>query len=134
MMSRIPMPEKPAMAGQGKGPMTWKSFAITSAIGGGILAFMLYVKNEKEQAQLKERQKMLGKAAIGGKFDLIDSNKQPRTSEEFLGKWVLLYFGFTHCPDICPDELEKMASVINKIGKKFYIRHFVFTNIHFSSF
>lgn len=59
----------------------------------------------------------MGRPALGGPFSLTDHRRQPRSSEDFLGQWILIYFGFTHCPDICPDELEKMIQVVDEIGK-----------------
>ena len=60
--------------------------------------------------------KSVGKAAIGGAWQLIDQNGKPFSNTDLKGKFALLYFGFTHCPDICPDELVKMAEAIDLVG------------------
>uniref|UniRef100_A0A3Q3VKW4 Uncharacterized protein n=1 Tax=Mola mola TaxID=94237 RepID=A0A3Q3VKW4_MOLML len=98
-------------------PVTWKSLAVTFAIGGALLGGMKYFKKEKEDLIEKERTKSIGRPALGGPFSLIDHKNKPTKSEDFLGQWVLIYFGFTHCPDICPDELEKMIEVVDEIDK-----------------
>lgn len=52
----------------------------------------------------------------GQDFHLTDHNGRPRSIADFKGKVVMLFFGFTHCPDVCPTTLAEMAQVRNKLG------------------
>lgn len=97
------------------GPVSWKSLAVTFAIGGALLAGMKFFKKEKTEKLEKERQRSIGKPLLGGPFSLTTHTGQPKTDKDYLGQWVLIYFGFTHCPDVCPEELEKMIQVVDEI-------------------
>lgn len=66
----------------------------------------------------KQRQRSIGKPLLGGPFSLTTHLGEPKTDKDYLGQWVLIYFGFTHCPDVCPEELEKMIQVVDEIGMK----------------
>lgn len=59
--------------------------------------------------------KSIGKPSIGGPFSLTTHTNDPFTEQDLLGRWTLIYFGFTHCPDICPEELDKMGEAIEKV-------------------
>lgn len=59
-----------------------------------------------------------GKALIGGPFALIDQTGKVATDRDFRGKYMLVFFGFTHCPDICPAELQVMAASLDELGAK----------------
>lgn len=56
--------------------------------------------------------------SIGGPFALVDQNGRLRTDKDFRGHWVLLYFGYTYCPDVCPTTLALMAAALGRLGAK----------------
>ncbi len=57
-----------------------------------------------------------GAAAIGGPFHLIDQNGQPFSDTNMKGRPYLVFFGYTHCPDICPTTLTELSHVMRKLG------------------
>ena len=59
---------------------------------------------------------MSGKAAVGGPFTLTDQWGKRRSLAEFRGKLVLLYFGYTYCPDVCPTDLAVIGAMLRSLG------------------
>jgi protein SCO1/2 len=59
-----------------------------------------------------------GKALIGGPFSLVDQTGKTVTDKDFRGRYMLVFFGFTHCPDVCPAELQVMADALGQLGPK----------------
>lgn len=59
-----------------------------------------------------------GQALIGGPFTLTDQTGKTVTEADYKGKYMLIYFGFTFCPDVCPTELQVMAGAAAKLGAK----------------
>jgi protein SCO1/2 len=55
-------------------------------------------------------------APIGGDFQLLDTQGKPRSVSEFRGKVVIVAFGYTHCPDVCPTTLADFASALKRLG------------------
>jgi protein SCO1/2 len=58
-----------------------------------------------------------GTARIGGPFSLIDDAGNPVTDEDFRGRYMLVYFGFTYCPDVCPTSLNRNMQALDLLGE-----------------
>jgi protein SCO1/2 len=54
--------------------------------------------------------------ALGGPFTLITESGTTVTERDFAGRWMLVYFGYAYCPDVCPTELGSLASTIDALG------------------
>ena len=59
-----------------------------------------------------------GTALIGGPFTLTDQDGRKVTDKDFLGKYMLVFFGYTYCPDLCPTELQVMSAALDSLGAK----------------
>jgi protein SCO1 len=57
-------------------------------------------------------------ATIGGSFRLVDDSGHVVTDRDFRGRYLLIYFGYTHCADVCPTTLSDIASALNGLGTK----------------
>jgi cytochrome oxidase Cu insertion factor (SCO1/SenC/PrrC family) len=59
---------------------------------------------------------MYGRGSIGGPFTLTDQNGKQRNDTEFRGKLMVVYFGYTYCPDVCPTDLMAITQALDALG------------------
>jgi cytochrome oxidase Cu insertion factor (SCO1/SenC/PrrC family) len=59
---------------------------------------------------------MYGRGSVGGPFTLTDHTGKPRSDTEFRGKLMVVYFGYTYCPDVCPTDLMAITQALDALG------------------
>jgi cytochrome oxidase Cu insertion factor (SCO1/SenC/PrrC family) len=59
-----------------------------------------------------------GEALVGGPFTLVDHTGKTVTDKDFHGKYMLVFFGYTYCPDVCPTELQVMMAALDTLGSR----------------
>lgn len=93
---------------------------ITGLIGGALIGLAVVPgARDKLIERFQPTQVMsIGKAAVGGPFTLTDHTGRRVTDQDFRGKYMLVYFGFTFCPDVCPTGLQVMAAALDQLGPK----------------
>lgn len=91
---------------------------ILAGFAVGAVAAIAVVPGARERLLPTAGMRSVGQALVGGPFTLTDQNGKRVTEQDFRGKLMLIYFGFTYCPDVCPTALQVMAAALDKLGPK----------------
>jgi cytochrome oxidase Cu insertion factor (SCO1/SenC/PrrC family) len=83
---------------------------LAAALAGGLLW------HESETVPGLGRSVITGQADVGGPFRLTDQNGKAVSDTDFRGRYMLIYFGYSFCPDVCPTTLSVMAQALDKLG------------------
>ncbi|PNY22997.1 Protein SCO1, mitochondrial, partial [Tolypocladium capitatum] len=100
------------------GPFSWKAGILFIATCAGLVWYFEFEKGRMQRKRIADAAKGVGRPKVGGEFELVDQDGKPFTSQMMKGKYSLVYFGFTRCPDICPEELDKMARMLDVVEEK----------------
>ncbi|HWK46512.1 MAG TPA: SCO family protein [Stellaceae bacterium] len=84
----------------------------------GVVAVVLLAAVGYIAYQEVETNRTAATTSIGGPFELVDQTGHTVTDQSYRGKWMLIYFGYTHCPDACPTALNDMALALDGLGAK----------------
>jgi len=95
--------------------MKLRTVVLATLVLSGIAPLAAQTQSSRSAAELMDAV-MWNREPIGGPFALIDHNGKPRTNEEFRGKLMLVYFGFTYCPDVCPTDLQNIGLALDQLG------------------
>jgi protein SCO1/2 len=82
-------------------------------VAAGLGAFLWF---EGDRVPRMGQTLVSGQIAVGGPYALTDQDGKPRASSDFAGKYQLIYFGYTFCPDVCPTTLALMGAALDRLG------------------
>jgi cytochrome oxidase Cu insertion factor (SCO1/SenC/PrrC family) len=89
---------------------------IASLFGGGVLSCDVAAAEEQPSAAQMMDDLMYGRGTVGGPFTLTDQTGHQRSDSEFRGKLMVVYFGYTYCPDVCPADLMAITQALDALG------------------
>lgn len=89
----------------------------TAAFFTGAVAAVVLVPDAME-ALVSRPVTTVGKAQVGGPFSLVDHTGKAVTDQDFRGRHMIVFFGFTHCPDVCPSGLQVIANALDQLGPR----------------
>ena len=101
--------------------MTKSSLRLALIVLAGLMvgaAAALAIFPEARERLLPASAPSVGRALVGGAFSLTDQTGKRVTDKDFRGRYTLVFFGFTNCPDVCPSALQVMAAALDKLAPR----------------
>lgn len=95
-----------------------RKFLLTSTLLLIIVTGLAIAFTKEHTGQQEALAQAQGEAQIGGDFTLTDTSGKTVKDQDFRGRIMLVFFGFTHCPDICPTTLGILSDALQKLGPK----------------
>ena len=99
------------------------------AIAAALIAVTLVLVNRPAGGPQPGEVVSTGQADVGGPFQLVDHNGRPVDESMLEGKWSLVFFGFTYCPDFCPTTLAALEATKQRLGDKARDLQIVFISV-----
>lgn len=93
-----------------------RSTAIILALVSILIASVAVVMLIRPDVSEHPVQRTSGEALVGGPFELVNGSGETVTEADFAGQYMLIYFGFTFCPDVCPTELSRISTAMEDLG------------------
>jgi len=112
-------------------PFIAGALALIALIGGGALVWTLHAPGGAPAAETGASAggAIEGAPQVGGPFDLETAGGARMTDADFAGKPYAVFFGFTHCPDVCPTTMNEMATWIDALGPAADRMRFAFVTV-----
>jgi len=104
----------PSRAGSALRPVRYLAWGVIIGITLGFGAAELWHRNNPDPVPVAAE---VLRSSIKSDFSLVDHTGKLVTDEDYRGKWLLVFFGFTNCPDVCPTALNEIAEVMERLGK-----------------
>lgn len=92
--------------------------SIAAGLVIGLAAAIAVFPEARQRLLPSSGSEVSGKALVGGPFTLVDDTGKRVTDKDYRGRYMLVFFGFTSCPDICPAGLQLISAALDKLGPK----------------
>jgi protein SCO1/2 len=116
--------EKPTPTSKGPAKSSSGGKLLALLLGVGVLAFVIalvgfeYFQSRDSQTADGAAVQSSGAPAVGGPFELTNHFGEAVTEKDFAGQYMLVFFGYTYCPDVCPTALSDMSVALDLLGEE----------------